>query len=110
MYTCVCVCVGGGSTNKTGRLNTERQVTQLALDGLLDDFTELFKSRILSLGDKMKEYLKYKQCGLDLISGVEQLIMDKAMISPFKGLETSYLQHSYYKKNFNYLVCMATAS
>lgn len=40
-------------------------------------------------------------------SSSEDIIATLENSTPFNGLETQYLQHQYYKENFNFLVsCM----
>ena len=82
----------------------ERQVSQLALDGLIDDFTELYQSQVVSLSEKAKNYLSDMNCDSDVITGIDELIKKTATTSIFKGLESSYHQKNYYERNFNYVV------
>ena len=82
----------------------ERKIPQLALDGLLDDFHEIFKIQMNALGENIKKCLKELNCTSHVITAVDQAISSNAAVSPFDGLHTAYLQQQYFRKHFHFVV------
>ena len=82
----------------------ERRIPQCSLDGLLDDFHEVFKIRLSDLAEDIKKCLKDSNCTSEGIAAVDKVIGNYATISPFNGLHTAYLQQQYFKKHFHFVV------
>lgn len=79
-----------------------RKLPQSTIDSIVTDVTEFFKT----VHDEMYPYaLKKIEEGVDVHGLLSDLFSSSSVFaSPFKGLESAYLQHQYYKKNFNMIV------
>ena len=82
----------------------ERRISQRALDGLVDDITEFFRTQTYVLGAELKECLEKMNYSIDVITTIEEVIKKKASCSLFDGLHTAYLQRKYYADNFSFML------
>ena len=82
----------------------ERRISQLALDGLLEDFHELCETQQNCLRKEVKECLQSLSCSTQVIEAVDRVVHQSRTNLPFDGLQTAYLQQQYFQENFNFVV------
>ena len=80
----------------------KHRISQIALNGLVGDFSEILSSTVKSVGLSVKECLQTANCSSETISRVEVVFNNYR--NPFQDLQTAYLQQKYYSKCFNLIV------
>ena len=77
----------------------------MAVDGILDDVTELCSSIVLQLKHLVKSTLSSHGVNFDEIFGLPDLFHEESVFCrPFRGLETHHLQLLFYKTHFSFVV------
>lgn len=87
------------------KIKENHKLPQCAIKSIIEDVTILFQTYLSHLFDAVK--LKLKSMAV-----VEEVILSLSLFfdpdgyygKPFKGLETEYLQHTFFKKNFSMIV------
>ena len=80
----------------------KHRISQLALDGLVGDFSEILDSAVKSFSLSTKECLQTANCSTEIISKVE--LVFNSYRNPFLDLQTAHLQQKYYTRYFNLIV------
>ena len=70
----------------------KHRISQLALDGLVGDFSEILDSIVKSFSLSTKECLQTANCNTEIISKVEQVF--NSYRNPFLDLQTAHLQQN----------------
>ena len=77
------------------------KISQSALNDLLFDVSTMISDRAQYVENKVRHHLQ----GGASSSGILEAFQHPAIIDPFRGLTSRYLQLKYYRENFGLLVC-----
>ena len=87
------------------KLKEERKLTQKAVDEILSDVTELCTDIVSDLRECITTELQSHDMSIDDLPRLKDIFDESFCYSrPFKGLETAYLQLSFYKDHFQMIV------
>lgn len=78
------------------------KITQIALDGLVCDISDMLQTTVTQLGDAVKECLTNANCDPKVVSQINAVFDEYK--DPFDGLQTAYLQKKFYSNHFNLIV------
>lgn len=86
-------------------------IYQVATKGIVQDTRYILQSTTEALRKKVIETIKNN--GMKLtdqeLETISAVFSDKALVDPFKGLETEYKQEQFIRNNFNYVVSKSRA-
>ena len=86
------------------KIKEKHKLSQFAVN-IIEDVTVLFQISSSNTFLIIASLLKGAGVHEDIISSVSKLFdHDSEHVRPFKGLETQYLQHKYFKKKFGLVV------
>ena len=87
------------------KLKERRKLTQVTLDEVLHDVTELCTDLVTLLGESVMELLKSAGVSLECVPGLQELFAeDSDFCKPFKNLDTHYKQLAFSRAHFNLVV------
>lgn len=87
------------------KLKESQNLTQSVTEEILGDVTELCSNMASSLEADLRKIMSAARINPDDISGLKELFHgDSPYHKPFNKLNTQYLQMSYYKSHFNFVV------
>ena len=87
------------------KIKEKHKLSQFAVNNIIEDVTVLFQISSSNTFLIIASLLKGAGVHEDIISSISKLFdHDSEHVRPFKGLETQYLQHKYFKKNFGLVV------
>ena len=81
-----------------------RKLTQAALDGILEDVTELLQAHIQHVLEKILDVLNSSNVGEQVVSAISSIFAEERFSKPFLGLETEYRQNRYFRDHFGMVV------
>ena len=87
-----------------------RKVSQIALDGIVDDVTSIIHLTVDKLKCEVDNTLKSSGIngGISTFSSLGDVFNNTDIRDPFNGLSSKYLQDKFYKDHFNLLVSSVT--
>lgn len=85
------------------------KISQSALDDLLFDVSTMISDRVHYVENKVCQHLQ-GPCNSSSSSGILEAFHHPAIVDPFHGLTSRYLQLNYYRENFGLLVCECDAT
>lgn len=83
-----------------------RRITQVALDGILQDTKSFIECSLDTLEVTVVEKLEESGMRGDEICSIRDLF--SSLKNPFEGLETQYRQEQFFEQHFNYVVSLKT--
>ena len=81
-----------------------RKVSQVSLDGLIDDFTSLLSFKVHTLENNVQSCLLANGINMDNVESLRSLFCDPQIINPFEGLHSKYLQQKYFQEKLGLVV------
>ena len=84
------------------------RVSQVALDSIVCDVTELFQARVEKLKHDVKSVIQHStgaQVSSETMVGIDSVFNEEEILRPLSGLEYEYQQMKYFKEELNMLVC-----
>ena len=75
--------------------NCYRFTTEAALDGILKDVTEIWETALDAIDSSLNAYCSVR---------INDLHLPEYVLHPFRGLETDYKRHIFFKEHFDLLV------
>lgn len=88
------------------KLKEKRKLTQSALEEILQDVTELCTDLVRELGERVASTLLSAGVKAEEVPGLLELFDEKSeCCQPFHHLNTYHRQLSFYRANFNFVVC-----
>ena len=92
------------------KLKEGRKLSQSATEEILSDVTEMCSNLINCLGEDLYKLLNSMNINPDDIPGLKDLFKEESQYTqPFRGIDTFYLQMSYYRSHLKFVVCIAIA-
>ena len=86
------------------KLKEERRLTQVAIDGLIDDVSTLLEE-VLSLKKDINCCLQLQQNVPEHVGcAINEVFSSRMIKSPFEGLQSAHLQKKYFINNFHLVV------
>ena len=87
------------------KVKESQKLTQVCIDSMLQDITELVTVTVSELGDAMRSTIELAGISIDTILGLSEMFEHTSpFCQPFDGLDTYYKQLSYYRKYLNFVV------
>ena len=87
------------------KLKEGRKLTQLAVDEILSDVTELTTNIVSHLCQELHDALRPLAFSSSDIANFDSIFSEDSLYAnPFRNLHTQHLQMSYYRKHFNFVV------
>lgn len=83
------------------------RVSQVTLDSIVGDLTELFQARVTKLKEDVQSVLQHSSSLQETVTAINMAFNKEDILKPFAGLESEYLQKKYFEKEMNMLVCLA---
>ena len=83
-----------------------RKVSQVSLDGLIDDFTSLLSFKVHTLENNVQLCLLANGINMDNVESLRSLFCDPHIINPFEGLHSKYLQQKYFQEKLGLVVIL----
>ena len=80
------------------------KISQVSLDGLLADFTEMRRSSTQYLESEINKILTASGLRMDDFEGLRNLFCQPEVVDPFHGLQSRFLQEKFYKEHFGLVV------
>lgn len=83
------------------------RVSQVALNSIVSDVTELFQARVMKLKHEVIYAIQNStsaQVSDETLTTIDRLFDQKEICNPFSGLESEYQQKKYFKEDLNLLV------
>lgn len=81
-----------------------RKVSQVALDGVIADFTQILRKTVYELKLEVSARLEAKGMSIATFEGLADVFCDPQMTNPFQQLDTKFLQEKFYREHLNLLV------
>ncbi len=78
-----------------------RKVSQVALEGLIADFTSMLQLTISQIKCEVSTVLKDNGVSLSTFEGLESIFHNSLRNQPFYGLESKFLQEKFYREHQN---------
>ena len=78
------------------------KVSQVCLDGLVEDVTSLLQMKVLKLEADVCRVLDAS--GIEIDSQLSAVFHSHEVMSPFRGIETEFLQKNFYRENLGHVV------
>ena len=86
-------------------LKEKHKLTQVVLQGIIDEVTNLIQGHLSSLHTQVCKQLSQSGVSHSVIADLDSLFSDDGPYScPFSGLATQHLQQSFYRKHFKWIV------
>ena len=76
--------------------------SQVCLDGLVEDVTSLLQMKVLKLEADVCRVLDAS--GIEIDSQLSAVFHSHEVMSPFRGIETEFLQKKFYRENLGLVV------
>lgn len=95
------------------KLKEGRKLIQSATEEILADVAEICSTLINCLGEDLYKLLNSVDINPENIPGLKDLFKEESLYTqPFRGIDTFYLQMSYYRSHLNFVVllCLYTRS
>jgi len=86
------------------KLKEERRLTQVAIDGLIDDVASLLEEETLTLMKDINHCIR-GNVPEHVSSAINAIFSHRMVKSPFEGLHSAYLQKQYFINNLHLVVC-----
>ena len=91
------------------KLKEKRKLTQLTLEEILEDVTELCSNLLVDLEQHVSSALACVGVKIDDVPGLSTLFSSESEFSqPFKHLNTYHHQLAFYRENFHFVVSCFT--
>lgn len=81
-----------------------RKVSQVALDGIIADFTQMHERTVNELKLEVRACLQAKGMSISAFEGLEDVFHDPRKIEPFRRLNSKFLQEKFYREHLHLLV------
>ena len=89
------------------KLKEVRRLTQQSVNEILGDVTELCTSIVTELGEQVSAELQSTNVCMEGLPRLKELFNHSSIYCrPFNGLDSTYLQFSFYKDHFGLIVCL----
>ena len=82
----------------------QRNISQVAIDDIVSDSTDLFHHTITRVQANVKAKLAESGIDVDAITGLDDAFT--SVSNPFHGLETAYLQEKFYREKLCLIVSL----
>lgn len=82
-----------------------RKVSQVALDGLVADFTSMLQLTINQIKHEVGAVLQSNGVSFSTFGGLEDVFNDPQWNEPFKELDSKYLQEAFYREYVSFWLC-----
>jgi len=86
------------------KLKEERRLTQVAIDGLIDDVASLLEEETLTLIKDINHCIQ-GNVPEHVSNAINAILSCRMVKSPFEGLQSAYLQKQYFINNLHLVVC-----
>ena len=86
------------------RAKEVRKVSQTALNGLLEDFSNIVQEIVSQIKSEVNACLSSRGLSLEVFDGLEDVFSNRNNLEPFRGLDSKYLQEAFYREHFHLLV------
>ena len=87
-------------------LKREKKVSQVALDGLVADFTLMHQQTVNELRLEVSACLETKGMSISAFEGLENFFHDPRKIEPFNQVDAKSLQEKFYLEHLHLLVSL----
>lgn len=87
------------------KVKEKHRISQMAMQEIIQDVTELFQTCLLDLCSTLKSDLRAKNVDEEIVTSIEHHFgHDGKYGQPFRGLGTEYYQLKYFKEQFSMVV------
>ena len=81
-----------------------RKVSQVALDGIIEDFTLILQETIRSLREEVNSCLTANGLSIAVFDDLPGIFDNPSTLNPFGELESKYKQERFYREHLDFLV------